>query len=368
VRVRGATRTSTGKPLSARTIYVVRRSGGRLSIRSSSGNRVGVFRSGVKLYRRGGAVRLLGRAINGVRSGRYRGAIQLRRGGGGGVSAVNSLPIDSYIRGVVPGEMPSSWAIEALKAQAVAARTYALATRKRGGAFDLYPDTRSQVYRGRTAELPRTNAAVQATKRQIVTYGGDPITAYYFSTSGGRTENVENSFLSADPQPYLKSVKDPYDGISPKHRWRKRFSAGTLGDRLGARGSLRKIKVLVRGKSPRIIRARVYGSDGNRILTGPQIRRRLALYDSWAYFTRVSTAQAHGARASSGPAFPVIEGVFDPAPRSRRVLVERRRAGGWSRVAELHVSHGGRYSTTVATRGTYRVRAGAAIGPAVRVR
>src|SRR4029453_7120150 len=95
--------------------------------------------------------------------------------------------------GVVARESPSSWPLEALKAQAVTARTYAITTSKAGTGFDQYADTRSQVYGGVAAESIATNAAVAATGGQVVTYDGAPVVTYFFSTSGGRTENVENS-------------------------------------------------------------------------------------------------------------------------------------------------------------------------------
>ena len=129
-------------------------------------------------------------------SGLYRGAIELRTDGGG-LTAINVLDLDTYVRGVVAGEMPSSWPLEALKVQAVAARTYALATRKAGGLYDQYPDTRSQVYRGVTGESVRSDAAVRATAGRIVTYAGQPAVTYYFSTSGGQTEDIEFSFIGA---------------------------------------------------------------------------------------------------------------------------------------------------------------------------
>jgi len=287
------------------------------------------------------------------------------------VTAVNSLPIDPYVQGVVAGEMPSSWAMAALRAQAVTARTYALATRKRGGSFDQYPDTRSQVYRGVRGESARSNRAVRDTSGKILTYDGEPAVTYYFSTSGGRTENVELSFLGSAPKEWLKSVDDPYDDISPRHRWRFGFTSRQLGARLGARGAFRKVRVIERGRSPRIVRARVYGSRGSHVLSGAQIRARLGLYDSWAYFTRVSTSQVRPgalgpARASAS--FPEIAGTFDPAPRSRRLLVERRRGRGWERVGEIPTSARGRYHSTLAVPGAYRVRAGGVVGPVVRVR
>ncbi|MGI8944691.1 MAG: SpoIID/LytB domain-containing protein [Thermoleophilaceae bacterium] len=369
VRFRGATRATGGERLNRRAVYTVRRArGGRITL-SRGRKRIGTFSRLRVRRRRGAPVRLLGTAINGLSSGRYRGTLELRPGLTGGVTAVNALPIDPYVQGVVAGEMPSTWDYDALRSQAVAARTYALATRKRGGVFDQYPDTRSQVYLGVKGETARTNTAVRDTGGKILTYGGEPAVTYYFSTSGGRTENVELSFLGSEPKPWLKSVKDPYDDISPRHRWRFRFSTRELGARLGARGLLRKVRVLKRGRSPRIVRARVYGTRGTTLLTGPEIRARLDLYDSWAYFTRVSTSQSRSRRgARAAGAFPELAGSFDPAPRSRRLLVERRRGNRWTRVARIDVSRRGRYRSTVAVSGTYRVRAGRVAGPAVRVR
>ena len=103
--------------------------------------------------------------------------------------------------------MPYIWHPEALKAQAVAARSYALATRKTGGAFDLYPDTRSQVYLGIDHEKPSTNAAVDATAGQVVLYEGQVAKTFFFSTSGGRTASAEDVWGAAVP--YLVSVRRP---------------------------------------------------------------------------------------------------------------------------------------------------------------
>lgn len=283
VRFRGATRGG-GLDLDPRVTYVVRPSGRRLALLGRGGTRLGTFRAPLRVGRGGRPLKLLGPAINGVDGGRYRGRLELHPGALGGVTAVNALPIDAYVQGVVSGEMPSSWDAQALRVQAVAARTYALATRKVGDIFDQYPDTRSQVYLGVAGETATGNAAVRRTANEIVTHGGDPAVTFYFSTSGGRTENVENSFVGAPPQPWLKSVADPYDDISPLHRWRLRFSDARMGALLGAPGRLRRIEVLERGRSPRIVRARLVGSNGSRVLTGPDIRARLGLNDTWAFF------------------------------------------------------------------------------------
>ena len=148
VRVRGASRGPEGERLNPTVTYVAKpASGGRVSL-TGKGKKVGTFRSPLRLSS-AKPMRLMGRAINGLSSGTYRGAFELRGGAGGGVTAVNALPIDDYIKGVIAAEMPSSWHPQALRAQAVTARTYALSTSKTsGGVFDQYPDTRSQVYRG----------------------------------------------------------------------------------------------------------------------------------------------------------------------------------------------------------------------------
>ena len=147
----------------------------------------------------------------------YRGSLRVARLTSG-LAIINVIRVEDYLRGVVPREVPSSWPAEALKAQAVAARSYAAIHFGSAGAYDLYCDTRSQAYNGADGEAASTNAAVAATRGVVPTYGGKPITAYFFSTSGGHTENIENVWGTA-PVPYLKGVDDPYDTYSPYHIW-----------------------------------------------------------------------------------------------------------------------------------------------------
>ncbi len=367
VRFRGASRIGprTARPSAT---YTAKRRGSRVAVYSGS-RRIGTF-SRLTVYRPRNVTRLLGRAMTGVTSGRYRGKLVLRPGSSGGVTVVNSLDIDSYLKGVVAAEMPSSWHPEALKAQAVAARSYARASSPRSRVFDHYPDTRSQVYRGVAGERRSTSRAVKATAREVLTYNGEVITAYFFSTSGGHTENVENIF-GGDPQPYLVGVEDRFDDISPRHRWSKSFSSFSLDSRLGAPGSYRGIRVTKRGASPRIIRADVLGSDGTRRLTGPQMRSRLGLYDSPSSITSVSSSQARLARvAGPGPTArrPQLVGRFSPAPSSRRLVVERRVGRRWKRVARARLSRAGAFRLVLRRAGVYRVRAAGLTGPATRIR
>lgn len=137
----------------------------------------------------------------------YRGRLEVFANTRGTLTVVNVVPLEDYVRGVVPNELsPGGWPeLEALKAQAVAARTYAVSNIGRFAAlgFDLTPDTRSQVYGGRSTEHPLTDRAVRETRGRIATYKGVPINALYTSTCGGRTEDAENIF-GGPPVPYLR--------------------------------------------------------------------------------------------------------------------------------------------------------------------
>jgi stage II sporulation protein D len=368
IRVRGATEIG-GRDLDADRTYVARESGGQIVVTTASGKRVARVGNGAR-FEGPEPLRLLGPALNFVTSGLYRGAIELRTEGSG-VTAINVLDLDTYVRGVVAGEMPSSWPLEALKVQAVAARTYALATRKTTGLFDQYPDTRSQVYRGVTGESVRSDAAVRATAGRILTYGGVPAVTYYFSTSGGHTENVEFSFVGSLSKPWLVGVPDPYDTQSPYHRWEVRTTAASLDRALGAPGSFKQVKVLKRGVSPRVVRARVIGTRGSVTLTGPTIRSRLGLRDTWFTFVRVasSAVRPRSARpASWGTRLAPRElaGEFSPAPK--RLVLERRAGKRWREVRRVRTSAAGRYRVEIGRAGAYRVRAGRIAGPAVLVR
>ena len=370
IRVRGATSVG-GRELKPSRIYVAKRGAGGIVVTTASGKRVARFGSIVS-FRSEDPMRLMGPALNFVTSGLYRGDIEVRVDGGG-VTAINELDMDSYLRGVVAGEMPSTWPLEALKVQAVAARTYALATRKTDGAFDQYPDTRSQVYRGVTGESVRSDAAVSDTAGRIVTYDGVPAVTYYFSTSGGHTENVEFSFVGSLSKPWLVGVPDPYDTQSPYHRWQLTFSASRLDRALGAPGAFRRLKVLQRGVSPRVVRARVIGSAGSRTVTGPQVRSALGLRDTWFTHYRVasSASRARSARPSSWgprPGRRSLAGMMQPAPRKRMLRIERRLGDRFRAVTRVRTSRSGRYRVALSRPGLYRVRYGAVTGPPVRVR
>jgi SpoIID/LytB domain protein len=198
---------------------------------------------------------------------------------------VVKLPLERYVRGVVAAEMPASWPEAALEAQAIASRTYALTSDAGGSRFDVYADTRSQMYLGPAAETASTNAAIAATAGQIVEFAGKPAITYYFASSGGMTEDNENAFLGSSPEPWLRAVPDSYETKSS--RWKLSISFAAAAARLKGlvKGSLRGIEVLRRGISPRIVAAEVLGSRGNSPVSGPELAARLGLMSTWAYFS-----------------------------------------------------------------------------------
>ena len=321
----------------------------------------------------GSPLRLAGRALNGVSEGEYRGVLLLHPQSGG-LTAVNHVQLEDYLRGVVPGEMPASWRREALRAQAVAARSYALATARRGGIFDQYPDQRSQVYKGVSGEDPRSDAAIAATAGKVLYYDGAVATTFFYSSSGGQTEANENSF-GGRPLAYLRSVKDPADRISPHYRWAFSQTREKMERELGSlvKGRYLGVKVLERGDSPRIVRAEVVGTGGRSATDGKTLRARLNLRDTWAYFGHIATTTASAARASRSPAMGrapkgVLTGEVSPVPRGGRIVVERQGRRGFKKVLAGHAGRSGRFRISVDREGRYRVRSAGSPGPAVRVR
>ncbi len=267
-----------GRSLRPSRSYLAHRNGSNVRLMSKGGK--ALTSCGKRLRAQGrGTIK-----IGGV--GRYRGQLSVIPTGSGSLNVINVLGVDSYVQGVMPVELFPDWPMETLRAFAVAMRSIALTTDVGGEGFDLYPDTRTQVYGGAGVETKRTNRAVRATRGEVVAYRGKPIQATYFSASGGRTES---GFLGAPDVPYLQSVEDPYDYYSPLHEWAFRFSQAAMNSRLGAYldGSLRRIKVTKRGESPRVDYAKLIGTRGTTTIRGDTLAAALGLYDRWAYFKKV---------------------------------------------------------------------------------
>lgn len=194
----------------------------------------------------------------------------------GGLTAVNYVDLESYLFSVVGAEMPVSWPLEALKAQAVAARTYALYKRQhnRNPVFDVGDTTAWQVYGGLAEEANTTQMAVSATNGQVLTYNGQIIESVFHSSSGGHTENVENVWSS--PRPYLRGVQD-FDQQAPVYQWQVEFSATDLQRRITGVGRILTITPEEMTPTGRLVSARIRGDRGTRVISGNELRRALGL-------------------------------------------------------------------------------------------
>ncbi|HEV8462802.1 MAG TPA: SpoIID/LytB domain-containing protein [Gaiellaceae bacterium] len=209
----------------------------------------------------------------------YRGKIVVSTDGKV-LSVIDRVSLEQYLRGVVPSEMPSNWSPEALKAQTVAARTFAVYTMRKSGPFDLYNDSRDQQYGGVAAESPNTDAAIAATRGEVVLYKSKPADTMFFSTSGGRTASALESMGKAVP--YLVPVVDPYDTLSPYHDWGPMLvDAATAATALNLKAPIADVRV-DDGQSGRARTVTVVSTDDSQAtFTGNAIRTALDLRSTW---------------------------------------------------------------------------------------
>lgn len=222
----------------------------------------------------------------------YRGVIRVRLDTTGPtLNVINELPLESYLRGVVPAEMPSSWPAEALRAQTIAARSYAARhLRPTESYYDVNADTSSQVYLGIETEKASTDAAISGTAGVVLKSGSTIANTLFSSTAGGATENNENVFVSstgakvAGPVSYLRGSPDrapdgtPYDASSPYATWstksytKAQLSAWFAADSRTNVGTLTSIDLRDRGVSGRLISVTLVGSAGTKKVSGDIFR------------------------------------------------------------------------------------------------
>jgi stage II sporulation protein D len=299
----------------------------------------------------------------------YHGTLVLRSQGGG-VSVVNDVSLDTYLRGVVPSESPSHWPLAALEAQAVAARSYAMAELRPTSWYDLVPTTADQVYGGVRAERPRTDRAVYATLGQVLTYGGRIARTYYSSSSGGRTEAVQDAWPGAAPIPYLRSVPDPYDTYSPHHDWGPyNFSGPRLSARLGLGSAVESVHV-VRDSSQRaesVVFRLASGATATR--SANQVTRSLGLLSTWFSIGQLQLSTS-STRVLYGSKVTVRARAAD-VPGAE--LEQRSPTGAWTAVRRLtrpaQLTFQPRVSTAyrVVAPGTNGTSVSVAVAPHVQV-
>jgi stage II sporulation protein D len=314
----------------------------------------------------------------------YRGNLYVRSRNGL-LSVRNDVGLEQYLYGVVPWEMPASWSFAALRAQAVVARTYGLVSRKSGAWFDLYADTRSQVYGGIRAENRRTTKAVNDTAGKVVRHDGALAWTFYHSTSGGRTAAIQDVWTGALPKSYLVGVVDRYDGISHHHDWGPRdaetdcvgtrrdcvWGARTMKTRLGSRApsGLRDLTVTLNG-SDRVATVRAVGSSGTTTIAAGTFQAVLGLRSTWFSIgvLRVSPSPARIEWGQGSRLSVLARGM----PRS--VLQRKRYGGSWENVravtgrVRLEVAPRIRTSYRVASRYATGALARIAVAPKLRFR
>lgn len=205
----------------------------------------------------------------------YRGRVLLVPQGNA-MTAVNYVDLEDYLYSVVGAEAIPSWPQDALKAQAVAARTYALYKRNssQNNIFDLDTTTATQVYKGLSSEYTTTHQAVRATEGEVMTYNNKVILAVFHSSSGGHTENVEDIWVS--PLPYLRGVVD-YDQNSPVFNWTKNVAPSTFSRVAGGVGNIRALVPQRTTPQGRIVTMQVVGDRTTRTVAGTDLRRALDL-------------------------------------------------------------------------------------------
>lgn len=258
------------------------------------------------------------------------------------LDVIDVVGLEQYLKGVVPSEMPSKWPAAALEAQAVAARSYALANLTKGRPYDLYGDARSQVYGGIAAESDSASAAVDGTKGQVVLYNGTVANTLFFSTSGGRTVSALEA--TGVDVPYLVSVADPYDTLSPYHDWGPvLYDAKTVAKQLKLAEPIADVSV-VSGASGRVKSFVASSADDTQVtLTGNQLRNALGLRSTW--FAPALLQLSPAARTITYGGGLSLRGVVHGASG---LSLEAKPAGGsWADTGPLPVDPDGTFSLVV---------------------
>jgi SpoIID/LytB domain protein len=273
--------------------------------------------------------------------------------------------LEDYLKGVVPAEMPSSWHAEALKSQAVAARSYALSHRATAKPYDLYSDTRSQVYAGIAVEKPTTSAAIDATAGQVLLYNGKIADTLFSSSSGGRTAANAEAFAGSRPVPYLVSVADPYD-FSPYKNWGPvGVSGADVAKALNLKGPVLDLTPTL-GPSKRLVTASLRLPVGSIVVSGSQLRSALGLRSTWLTTSLLSLTPpaAPVAYGQTATIAGVVRGLA-----SVPVLEQRSGSVFWSPGPPVEPAADGSFTIVTRLQRTtdYRLGAGTIRGTPLRI-
>lgn len=276
----GESRVETSSPAEVNNLAggtILKRTEGGVWVFGRAGN--GLTIDGHTVAAKGLAVRPSADGMLKVNGKRYRGEIRILGNRKEGMEIINIVDLEAYLYGVVPKEMSPRWPLEALKAQAVAARTFALYQIGKSGerAYDVSATTMSQVYGGFDAETASAVRAVDETKGRVLYHAGKPILAYFHSNSGGATEDAKNVWTTDIP--YLKGVRDEYSAGAPGNRWTVSLARGDLAKALAGGGvpadEIRDLVPVDVSPSGRVVKLKVVHDRGETVLRANDFRLRV---------------------------------------------------------------------------------------------
>jgi SpoIID/LytB domain protein len=329
------------------TSWRIRRSGSgyRLSYRTSSGTDVNQptgLSSSTWSFNSPAKVITVVLPSGSVRS--YRGSVGLVKRGSSG-RTVNRVLLEDYVKGVVPVEMPTSWPVEAVRAQSVAARSYAVRLRDftNYSGYDICDTTACQVYRGLGNETSAGNAAVRATKGAIVTYKGAVALTQFASSNGGHSAQGR--------YPYLAPRPDPYDGAVRSQAWTKKVTTASVAAAWPAVGTVRGLRVTARDGAGawggRVRTIAIIGSKATVSVSGGTFQRRFGLRSTLFTIVRATSPTSPNQQIRPGRAYATFPRSFDSDSRADLAVVSP--SGQLQRYPVV----GGRLGTPVAVGGGF---------------
>ncbi len=249
----------------------------------------------------------------------YRGSVALVKRGSSG-RTVNRVLLEDYVKGVVPAEMPTSWPAQAVRAQAVAARSYAVRLRdfNNYSGYDICDTTACQVYRGVRSETAAGNSAVRATKGAIISYRGAVALTQFASSNGGHSAQGR--------YPYLAPRSDPYDGAVRSQAWTKTLTTGRIAAAWPAVGTVRGLRVTARDGAGawggRVRTIAILGSKTTVTVSGGTFQRRFGLRSTlFTIVGKTSAASPNPGPIKRGPAYATFPRNFDGDAKADLVLV-----------------------------------------------
>ena len=240
---------------------------------------------------------------------KWNGDFVYRRASGSSITVINYVGLEDYVKGVLPYEIDPDWPAEAQKAQAVCARSFALGTSKHNEYYELCNTTNCQVYLGANRATAASDAAVDATRGQYLTYNGEPVIGYFFSSDGGATEDAVNVW--GGDYPYLQGKEDPYE--THDSSWTETFTAEEIRQKLlnagYTIGTVANVEVTKRTDTDNVNEVTVTDTDGHKVVIQRDDCRTVFGLDSIRYTITPNTAKNAAASLPQSKALDITPSV-----------------------------------------------------------